>query len=90
MSAELYLTRLWWDGHRRVGTAAAHGHRHILAAVPAALAHAIAVDYAPAVNVMQLQTRDGPMRDMEPAERAAARAFLDEMCPPAPGAAPAS
>lgn len=81
MSDSLYITRLWWDAHYRTGTAAHNGGRVTLASVPPALAHAIAIDYAPAVDVLQLQPPDGPRRDMTPEEIAAARDYLVELFP---------
>lgn len=84
MSEALYITRLWWDAHRRTGTAAHNGKREILRSVPAGLAHAISIDYAPAVDVLQLQEAAGPMRSMTPEEVAAARAYLDALFPAGP------
>lgn len=85
MSEALYITRLWWDGHRRTGTAAHNGQREILRSVPLDLAHAISIDYAPVVDVLQLQEAAGPMRSMTPAEAAAAAAYLAALFPPAAG-----
>jgi hypothetical protein len=83
----LYSTRLWWDGRR--GLAMLHGRQVPLSEPPPAFAGAHYVDYAPEVRCAQWRPYAQAMRDMEPAEVAAADAFLRDCCAsPAPAAEP--
>lgn len=76
MSDALYRTRLWWDGRR--GSAIVGGVRHVLTFAPFldGVGAFASVEYAPEVQVAQIQFRTEPARDMYPHEIIACRRYL--------------
>ena len=74
MSHLLYSQRLYWDG--RSGAAALHGRYRKITQGPPLWDDANYIDFAPEVRVAQVRRDHGPMRDMTPAESAAAWRYL--------------
>lgn len=78
MSANLYLTRLYWDGRR--GLAKSGDVSIELHAAPAVLGGPVEIDFAPEVRVAEMRPRPcDPRRDMTPEEAAAVLAWLTTM-----------
>ena len=78
MSADLYQTRLYWDGRR--GVAKADGVSVDLHAAPEVLGRPVEIDFAPEARVAEMRPRHcDPRRDMTPDEAAAVIAWLMRM-----------
>jgi hypothetical protein len=79
MSADLYHTRLCWDGRR--GIAKMGGVQVELKTAPPMplVPHMAEIDYAPQVHVAQLRESAGAWRDMTAKEIEAAMALLGDV-----------
>jgi hypothetical protein len=79
MSAELYRTRLFWDGRRGIAKSEGVSVELLDAPPVAGVAHLTEIDYAPQVHVAMVRESANGWRDMTHTEILAADAVLVRM-----------
>jgi hypothetical protein len=83
VSADLYLTGLWFHENQARGRAKLHGRERPLGSAPRLLELDVAeIEYVPEVGARRLREKHGGWREMERDEVRAADELLQRMLPP--------